>query len=199
MAAGASVSLGSRRHMVAADVRRVVRERRPGGNSTADVVRGVRARLPVTAVNFCRARRDHAGSRHAAAPVFCSGSVFSRGESCARGGSTVAAHSRLLSASCRSSGTTCVSTDVDLGDSGEWRRVLVGEFTTEADAGSDESRAANAGVCGCAGYSFLTMSIILDALRRGRARPPPGPNPNAAQTDAVLQTLGYGRLTRRRR
>ena len=38
------------------------------------------------------------------------------------------------------------------------------------------------------------MSIILDALRRGRSAPPPGPNPNAAQTDAVLQTLGYGRF-----
>ena len=38
------------------------------------------------------------------------------------------------------------------------------------------------------------MSIILDALRRGRPAPPPGPNPNAAQTDAVLQTLGYGRF-----
>lgn len=38
------------------------------------------------------------------------------------------------------------------------------------------------------------MSIILDALRRGRARQTPRPNPNAAQTDAVLQTLGYGRF-----
>jgi len=38
------------------------------------------------------------------------------------------------------------------------------------------------------------MSTILDALRRGRSAPPPGPNPNAAQTDAVLQTLGYGRF-----
>src|SRR5688572_2914616 len=39
------------------------------------------------------------------------------------------------------------------------------------------------------------MSIILDALRRGRSRQTPVPNPNAAQTDAVLQTLGYGRLS----
>src|SRR5688500_10015750 len=38
------------------------------------------------------------------------------------------------------------------------------------------------------------MSIILDALRRGRGRSAPGPNPNAAQTDAVLHTLGYGRF-----
>ena len=38
------------------------------------------------------------------------------------------------------------------------------------------------------------MSIILDALRRDRGRPTPGPNPNAAHTDAVLHTLGYGRL-----
>ena len=38
------------------------------------------------------------------------------------------------------------------------------------------------------------MSIILDALRRGRGRQTPEPNPNAAQTDAVLQTLGYGRF-----
>jgi Tfp pilus assembly protein PilF len=39
------------------------------------------------------------------------------------------------------------------------------------------------------------MSIILDALRRGRAAQAPGPNRNAAQTDAVLQTLGYGRFS----
>ena len=38
------------------------------------------------------------------------------------------------------------------------------------------------------------MSIILDALRRGRGRQAPGPHPNTAQTDAVLQTLGYGRM-----
>jgi len=38
------------------------------------------------------------------------------------------------------------------------------------------------------------MSIILDALRRGRGRSAPGPKPNAAQTDAVLHTLGYGRF-----
>jgi hypothetical protein len=41
------------------------------------------------------------------------------------------------------------------------------------------------------------MSIILDALRRerGTQTPTPGPNPHAAQTDAVLHTLGYGRFT----
>jgi hypothetical protein len=38
------------------------------------------------------------------------------------------------------------------------------------------------------------MSIILDALRRERGKPTPGPNPNASQTDAVLHTLGYGHL-----
>jgi hypothetical protein len=37
------------------------------------------------------------------------------------------------------------------------------------------------------------MSIILDALRRGRGRQAPGPHPNTAQADAVLHTLGYGR------
>ena len=36
------------------------------------------------------------------------------------------------------------------------------------------------------------MSIILDALRRGRESQGPAPNPNASQTDAVLHTLGYG-------
>ncbi len=39
------------------------------------------------------------------------------------------------------------------------------------------------------------MSIILDALRRGD-RQDVAPNPNASQTDAVLQTLGYGRFNR---
>ena len=38
------------------------------------------------------------------------------------------------------------------------------------------------------------MSIILDALRRERGTQTPGRSPNAAQTDAVLHTLGYGRL-----
>jgi hypothetical protein len=38
------------------------------------------------------------------------------------------------------------------------------------------------------------MSIILDALRRERGRQTPGPNPVAAQTDAVLHTLGYRRF-----
>jgi tetratricopeptide (TPR) repeat protein len=39
------------------------------------------------------------------------------------------------------------------------------------------------------------MSIILDALRRGRGKQPPQGHANAAQTDAVLETLGYGRTT----
>src|SRR5260221_4350814 len=39
------------------------------------------------------------------------------------------------------------------------------------------------------------MSLILDALRRGRARDTPPPSSNAAQTNAVLQTLGYGRYS----
>src|SRR3954454_19184552 len=38
------------------------------------------------------------------------------------------------------------------------------------------------------------MSIILDALRRGRGRPTEEPHSNAARTDAVLATLGYGRF-----
>ena len=38
------------------------------------------------------------------------------------------------------------------------------------------------------------MSIILDALRRERGKQTPGRSPNAAQTDAVLHTLGYGRV-----
>ena len=37
------------------------------------------------------------------------------------------------------------------------------------------------------------MSLILDALRNGRPRPAPRPASNTAQTDAVLQTLGYVR------
>src|ERR1700704_5801795 len=39
------------------------------------------------------------------------------------------------------------------------------------------------------------MSLILDALRRGRARETPPPGTNAAQTNAVLETLGYGRFS----
>ena len=38
------------------------------------------------------------------------------------------------------------------------------------------------------------MSLILDALRRGRGRTTPRDATNAAQTNAVLQTLGYGRF-----
>src|SRR5712692_9060398 len=39
------------------------------------------------------------------------------------------------------------------------------------------------------------MSLILDALRRGRGQTTPHASTNAAQTDAVLQTLGYGRFS----
>lgn len=39
------------------------------------------------------------------------------------------------------------------------------------------------------------MSQILDTLRRGRTREAPRPKPKGAQTDAVLQTFGYGRPT----
>jgi hypothetical protein len=39
------------------------------------------------------------------------------------------------------------------------------------------------------------MSLILDALRGGRARTTSPANPKTAHTDAVLQTLGYGRST----
>jgi hypothetical protein len=35
------------------------------------------------------------------------------------------------------------------------------------------------------------MSIVLDALRRGRRSHPDPPAAKAAQTDAVLHTLGY--------
>jgi hypothetical protein len=38
------------------------------------------------------------------------------------------------------------------------------------------------------------MSIILDALRRGRSAPPPGRILMRHRQDAVLQTLGYGRF-----
>jgi len=38
------------------------------------------------------------------------------------------------------------------------------------------------------------MSIILDALRRGRGAEKPASTPTAAHTQAVLQTLGYARF-----
>ena len=37
------------------------------------------------------------------------------------------------------------------------------------------------------------MSIILDALRMGRGKPAAGTTSTPAQTDAILQTLGYRR------
>ena len=37
------------------------------------------------------------------------------------------------------------------------------------------------------------MSIILDALRMGRGKPAAGAISTPAQTDAILETLGYGR------
>jgi Tfp pilus assembly protein PilF len=40
------------------------------------------------------------------------------------------------------------------------------------------------------------VSIILDALRRGRAHKTPRQGSNAARTDAVLHTLGYSRFHR---
>src|SRR5688572_12102494 len=55
-------------------------------------------------------------------------------------------------------------------------------------------RAADARVHRCAGHPLLAMSLILDALRRGRGKQTPQLNSNAAQaqTDALLHTLGYG-------
>ena len=41
------------------------------------------------------------------------------------------------------------------------------------------------------------MSLILDALRGRRDRSTPRPDANAAQTDSVLATLGYGRFSPR--
>jgi hypothetical protein len=38
------------------------------------------------------------------------------------------------------------------------------------------------------------LSLILDALRRGHGRPLPRAHHNPAQTDAVLETLGYTRF-----
>lgn len=38
------------------------------------------------------------------------------------------------------------------------------------------------------------MSLILDALRRGRGTQAPRRNPNNAQTDAVLKTLADRRI-----
>ncbi len=37
------------------------------------------------------------------------------------------------------------------------------------------------------------MSIVLDALRMGRGKPATGARSTPAQSDAILQTLGYGR------
>jgi Tfp pilus assembly protein PilF len=39
------------------------------------------------------------------------------------------------------------------------------------------------------------MSLILDALRRGRPRQSPAPAAKSAHTDAVLATLGYGKFS----
>ena len=102
--------------------------------SNGDVVQAS-APAPVTAENLVVSSvRVNTGFTHAPAAIFCSGSVVSGGESGARGENGGGAVPRLLSGSCRSSGTIVRATDVDLGDSGEWRRVLVGEFATEVDA-----------------------------------------------------------------
>ena len=37
------------------------------------------------------------------------------------------------------------------------------------------------------------MSIVLEALRMGRGKPAAGARSTPAQSDAILQTLGYGR------
>ncbi len=65
------------------------------------------------------------------------------------------------------------STSVDLGDNGEWRRVLVGDFATRPMREHRPIACGRRRLSRRSGGSLLTMSIILDALRRGRRAPTP--------------------------
>jgi type II secretory pathway predicted ATPase ExeA len=131
MAAGASVSLGVAATMLAPNVRAA------SGNadvrtSNGDVVQAS-APPPVTAENFVvssASTPDLLMPQQRYSVLAASFPVANL----ARAESTAAAPFQAVVGELQKLGYDVRVTDVDLGDSGEWRRVLVGEFATEADA-----------------------------------------------------------------
>jgi general secretion pathway protein A len=137
MAAGASVSLGVAGTMLAPNVRA------SSGNadvrtSNDDVVQAS-APPPVTAENFVVPSAnapDPTAPQHRYSVLAASFPVANL----TRPESTAAAPFEAVVGQLQKLGYDVRVTDVDLGDSGEWRRVLVGEFTTEADARAQMNR-----------------------------------------------------------
>jgi len=137
MAAGASVSLGVAGTMLAPSVRA------SSGNadvrtSNDDVVK-VSAPTPVTADNFVvpsASTPDLPMPQHRYSVLAASFPVANL----TRAESTAAAPFEAVVGQLQKLGYDVRVTDVDLGDSGEWRRVLIGEFTTEADARAQMNR-----------------------------------------------------------
>jgi type II secretory pathway predicted ATPase ExeA len=137
MAAGASVSLGVAGTMLAPSVRA------SSGNadvrtSNDDVVK-VSAPTPVTADNFVvpsASTPDLPMPQHRYSVLAASFPVANL----TRAESTAAAPFEAVVGQLQKLGYDVRVTDVDLGDSGEWRRVLIGEFATEADARAQMNR-----------------------------------------------------------
>jgi type II secretory pathway predicted ATPase ExeA len=137
MAAGASVSLGVAGTMLAPSVRA------SSGNadvrtSNDDVVKAS-APAPVIADNFVvpsASTPDLPMPQHRYSVLAASFPVANL----TRAESTAAAPFEAVVGQLQKLGYDVRVTDVDLGDSGEWRRVLIGEFTTEADARAQMNR-----------------------------------------------------------
>jgi type II secretory pathway predicted ATPase ExeA len=137
MAAGASVSLGVAGTMLAPSVRA------SSGNadvrtSNDDVVKAS-APAPVIADNFVvpsASTPDLPMPQHRYSVLAASFPVANL----TRAESTAAAPFEAVVGQLQKLGYDVRVTDVDLGDSGEWRRVLIGEFATEADARAQMNR-----------------------------------------------------------
>jgi hypothetical protein len=126
MAAGASVSLGVAASMVAPALR--------ASTTTADV-REAKSDSPTTQIALAHAPVN--------TPSETRYSVLSASFPLAevtRAGSAEGARLNAVVGRLQALGYDVRVMDVDLGDGGEWRRVLAGEFSTEIDAAAQADR-----------------------------------------------------------
>jgi general secretion pathway protein A len=128
MAAGASVSLGVAASMVAPALR--------ASTTTADV-REAKSASPTTQIALAHAPVDKPNRSETRYSVLSASFPLA---DVARAGSAEGARLNAVVGRLQSLGYYVRVMDVDLGDGGEWRRVLAGEFSTEIDATAQADR-----------------------------------------------------------